>query len=82
MTTIENSKTDEATSRVYVLHLIASKPSQGDVHVNPDATAQILGEYATRDEAHRAGRRYLRDNPSAWVQVQLPGEDGEDVSAS
>jgi len=81
MATIENSQTDEATSRDYVLHLIASAPSGGDRHVNPDDTAQILGEYETREAAHRAGRAYLRQNPAAWVQVQAPGEDGEDVEA-
>jgi hypothetical protein len=80
MTTIENSQTDAATSRDYVLHLIASAPSGGDIHVNPDETACVLGEYETREAAHRAGRAYLRQHPTAWLQVQGVG-DGEDVEA-
>lgn len=87
MITIENAQTDEATSLDYALHLIASRPRvdgrglgrDGD----PDDTATCLGTYATRDEAHRAGRAYLREHPGAWLQVQDVGcyEDGEDVEA-
>lgn len=69
MTTIENSQTDAATSLDYTLSLIASAPSDGDRHVNPDDTACDLGTYATRDEAHRAGRAYLRAHPASWLQV-------------
>lgn len=71
--TIEDSQTEEAVSRDYALHLVASAPSHGDRHVDPDATACELGSYASRDEAHRAGRAYLREHAGAWLQVSGVG---------
>lgn len=61
------------------LHLIASTSSDGDRHVNPDATPRPLGSYATSSEARSAGRAYLRQHPSAWVQTQT-GDQIEDVT--
>lgn len=51
---------------MYELHLIASSTP----HVNPDETACVLDSFATDAEAHAAGRRYLREHPDAWLQVQ------------
>jgi hypothetical protein len=66
---------------MYELHLIASKPSHGDRHVNPDATARLIDSFDTKSEARAAGKRYLRENPEAWVQVQddQQREPAEDV---
>jgi hypothetical protein len=66
---------------MYELHLIASKPSHGDRHVNPDKTAHRLDLFETKSEAHAEGRRYRRANPDAWLQVQdyLQREPAEDV---
>lgn len=62
------------------LHLIASQPSHGDRHVDPDATARMLSEHEDRDSARAAGRDYLADHPTAWLQTD--GEGGiEDVEA-
>lgn len=66
------------------LHLIASTPSHGDRHVNADATARILGTWEndeSRVDARSAGRAYLRQNPSAWLQID-DGKGGgvEDVT--
>ena len=63
------------------LHLIASTPSDGDRHVNPDATAKILGTYEDAFEARSAGRAYLRQRPAAWLQID-DGQGGavEDVT--
>ena len=63
------------------LHLVASAPSAGDRHVDPDATARILGTYANAFEARSAGRACLRQNPGAWLQID-DGQGGavEDVT--
>lgn len=61
------------------LHLVASEPSNGDRHCDPDSTARRLGVYPTRDEAFIAGRAYRSDHPAAWLQVCQPGGEGEDV---
>lgn len=54
----------------YVLHLIASAPSHGDRHVNPDSTARELGRYESFESADAAGKTYLREHPDAWLQIQ------------
>lgn len=65
------------------LHLIASAPSHGDRHVDPDTTARLLGEHETRAAALDAGRDYLREHPTAWLQVDDgQGGDVEDVAAA
>jgi len=63
------------------LHLIASAPSHGDRHVDPDATARTLGTYGDATEARSAGRAYLREHPTAWLQID-DGQGGavEDVT--
>lgn len=65
------------------LHLIASAPDASGRHINPDATARMLSEHPTRDAAVRAGRDYLRANPTAWLQID-DGQGGsvEDVTPS
>jgi hypothetical protein len=82
----DETRTEEMTmtSRGFSLHLIASEPSNGDSHVNPDATACELGQYETREAARHAGREYMRNHPRAWVQVQdvANRENGEDVELS
>lgn len=66
---------------MYELHLIASKPSHGDRHVNPDKTAHRLGAFDTKREALDEGHRYQHEHPLAWVQVQdaEQREPAEDV---
>lgn len=65
------------------LHLIASAPSAGDRHVDPDATARQLSQHPDRAAALRAGRDYLRDYPTAWLQIDDgQGGDVEDVTAA
>ena len=54
----------------YCLHLIASTPSHGATHVDPDSTACLLGTYTSKSEARWAGRAYLAQHPAAWVQTQ------------
>lgn len=71
---------DRLVPRCYELHLIAST----EPHDNPDATARLLGTYETEDDAYRAGQRYLREHPGAWVQTQPDdqSENGQDVRAT
>jgi hypothetical protein len=53
----------------YILHLIATQPSHGDAHVDP-VSPRTLGTYDTESAAQRAGRAYLSEHPSAWLQTQ------------
>ena len=66
----------------YCLRLIASTPSHGATHVDPDSTACLLGTYTSKAEARWAGRSYLAQHPAAWVQTQdiYQREPGEDVT--
>lgn len=59
-----------------VVHLVASAPSHGDRHVDPDATAKSLSRQRNLAAAQTAAEAYLREHPEAWVQVQR-GEDGQ-----
>jgi hypothetical protein len=63
------------------LHLIATHPSHGDQHGDP-VDPRELSIHDTRDEALRAGRRYLSEHPKAWLQLD-DGKGGsvEDVKA-
>jgi hypothetical protein len=67
-----------AAATTVELHLIASAPSHSDRHMNPDATARLLGTYPNAFEARSAGRAYLRQHDGAWLQIQ--GEQIEDVT--
>ena len=62
------------------LRLIASTPSHGNRHVDPDATARILGTHPNDFESRSAGRAYLRQNPAAWLQIEDGRGGVEDVT--
>ena len=64
---------------LWELHFIASGPSHGGAHVDPDGTVGLLGVFPLRADAERAGRLYLRMHPEAWVQVTGAAGQGIDV---
>lgn len=64
---------------MHTLHLIASRPSHGERHVDP-VDPRVLGRHCSRDEALTAGYSYLEQHPCAWLQIEGPDGSSEDVS--